>query len=122
MVYALFFDRIYGMKVSMEMRNFLLWCRVSLWWWFSVLYGACRYACFVGIEGIVSRIALTRMMRQWTRSSVIIVGNLGIRLLSAPNLFKKVSYLLGYFIPFQVNHALDYVFTLHCLYTEFSSS
>lgn len=79
-----------------------------------VLYGACRYACFVGIEGIVSRIALTRMMRQWTRSSAIIVGNPGIRLLSAPNLFKKVNYLLGYFIPFQVNHALDYVFTLHC--------
>ena len=80
-----------------------------------MFYDACRYACFVGIEDIVSRIALTRMMRQWTRSSAIIVGNLGIRLLSAPNLFKKVNYLLGYFIPFQVNHALDYVFTSHCL-------
>ncbi|KAK7854578.1 uncharacterized protein CFP56_031447 [Quercus suber] len=50
-----------------------------------------KYACFVGIEGIVSRIALTRMMRQWTRSSAIIVGKPGIRLLSAPNLFKKFA-------------------------------
>jgi len=47
-----------------------------------------RYVFFVGNEGIVSRIALTMMMRQWIRSFAIIVGKLGIPLLCAANLFK----------------------------------
>jgi hypothetical protein len=92
--FSLLFDRIFGIEVLLEKGNWLLRHRINLWWGFSVLCDACRYVFFVGNEGIVSRIALTTMMRQWIRSFAIIVGKLGIPLLCAANLFKMVNYLL----------------------------
>lgn len=89
--FALLFDTIWIIGIWLEMGNWPLWHRINLWWGFSLLCDACRYVCSVGDEGIVWRIALTRMMIQLIRSSVIIVGKWGILFQTVPNLFKMVS-------------------------------
>lgn len=53
----------------------------------------CRYACFAGDVGIVSRIVLVRMMILQAQSCVITAVKLGIHLLNVPNHFKKVGHI-----------------------------